>query len=234
MPVFNSSLYLEETIKSVLSQSYKDFQLIIIDDGSTDNSFDIAKEFSKIDKRILLLHQENHGVSIARNNGLKYIKGDILIFIDSDDGLCKNALERIEREMSIKNYDLLVYSWNNCYNDKKEPFLINETNSSLSYVYKSIVGSDFKCGGGFPWNKAWRVHSILQNDGNLPSFDILEFYEDKLWTLKCLDLMKNPKIGYCQEPLYNYYIRTDSLSHANTNARIKQGLYQFLCKTVLA
>ena len=221
MPVFNSGFYLEETIKSILTQSYKDFQLIIIDDGSTDDSYLIAQKFADNDSRILLLHQENQGVSIARNKGLKHVKGNILIFVDSDDRLCEKALEKIEYEMSFHDYDLLIYSWNNIVNEKKEPFIINEKNSSLSYVYKSITRHDFKCGGGFPWNKAWKVSSILLNDDNLLCFDVIEFYEDKLWTLKSLDLMHNPKIGFCAKPLYDYFVRSNSLSHAKTTKRMK-------------
>lgn len=221
MPVYNSGVYLEDTIKSVLTQSYKNLQLIIIDDGSTDDSFQIAKRFAKIDNRILLLHQKNHGVSSARNNGLKYVKGDILIFIDSDDTLCENALERIEYEMSLHNYDLLIYSWNIKSGINTEPFIIKDNISNFNYVYKSIAGDDFKCGGGFPWNKAWKVQSILLNNCNLLSFDFLECYEDKLWILKCLDIIDNPKIGYCKEPLYNYNLRFDSLSHANTKNKMR-------------
>lgn len=221
MPVYNASRYLERSILSVLKQSYKDFQFIIIDDGSTDHSFEICQNYASKDKRILLLHQENQGVSTARNTGLKYVKGEILVFIDADDALCEGALEQIEKEMSAHNYDLFIYSWNIFTDGKKESVIIDEDDSSLNYVYKSIIEDDFKCGGGYPWNKAWRVHSIMMDHGQLPVFDKLELYEDKLWTFKCLDQIDHAKIGYSTKPLYNYYFRSGSLSHANTKSDLK-------------
>jgi glycosyltransferase involved in cell wall biosynthesis len=85
MPAYNASEYLSETIESVLSQTFTNFELLIIDDGSTDNTAEIANHYSHKDRRIKLISQKNQGVSIARNTGIEIAKGEYIAFLDSDD-----------------------------------------------------------------------------------------------------------------------------------------------------
>ena len=85
VPIYNSEKYLKECIDSILNQSFKDFELILIDDGSVDCSGKIADEYARKDERIIVIHQENKGVSVARNNALDIARGDYISFIDSDD-----------------------------------------------------------------------------------------------------------------------------------------------------
>ena len=85
LPAYNASEYLTETINSVLSQTYADFELLVIDDGSTDNTRDIVNDFCQRDSRIRLISQKNQGVSVARNNGIKMARGEYIAFLDSDD-----------------------------------------------------------------------------------------------------------------------------------------------------
>lgn len=94
MPVYNSEKYLEETISSVLGQSYSNFELIIVDDGSTDNSLNIARKFASRDKRVTVIAlAENQGVSVARNEGLKRAKGEFVTGMDSDDVMLPDAIK---------------------------------------------------------------------------------------------------------------------------------------------
>ena len=85
LPAYNASEYLAQTLNSVLSQTYQDFELLVIDDGSTDNTRDIVGEFCQRDSRIRLISQENQGVSVARNSGIKMARGEYSAFLDSDD-----------------------------------------------------------------------------------------------------------------------------------------------------
>ena len=94
-PVYNTSEYLEQFIKSVLCQSYSDFELILVDDGSTDNSLDICNRYAEKDLRIRVLTQNNLGAGPARNNGIKNAYGDYLFFFDSDDWVDSFSLESI-------------------------------------------------------------------------------------------------------------------------------------------
>ncbi len=92
LPAYNASEYLAETIKSVINQTYTDFELLVIDDGSTDDTADIVRDFGKQDSRVRLISQENQGVSVARNTGIKMAQGEFIAFLDADDLWLPNKL----------------------------------------------------------------------------------------------------------------------------------------------
>lgn len=100
VPIYNAELYLLDCIQSIIRQSFTDWELILVDDGSKDNSLDICKGFAKKDSRICVLHQENSGVTAARRLGVEYSRGDFLCFVDSDDTMDKNALEVMVAKMT--------------------------------------------------------------------------------------------------------------------------------------
>lgn len=108
IPVYNTSKYLESCIKSVLCQSYENFELIMIDDGSKDNSYETMEAYAKLDARIHIYKQKNQGVSITRNKGLKYSQGEYITFIDSDDTIEYDFLERLVEPLSKKQFDLVL------------------------------------------------------------------------------------------------------------------------------
>lgn len=92
VPIYNVSKYLSECLYSIQNQSYTDFEVLCVDDGSEDNSADIALKFTEIDKRFKLFQQSNSGVSVARNTGLKHAKGEYICFVDADDKIAPNYL----------------------------------------------------------------------------------------------------------------------------------------------
>lgn len=108
VPVYNcgKGIFFERLVKSILNQTYHDIELLLIDDGSTDNSFDICKSFATVDKRVKCFHKENGGAGSARNWGLDEASGDMIYFSDSDDYLYPDFLETMVREAD--GYDLLV------------------------------------------------------------------------------------------------------------------------------
>ena len=95
MPVFNKGKYIEQAIESVLNQSFKEFEFIIVDDGSTDESREICDKYAKQDYRIRVVHINNAGVSNARNVGLDMARGEYITFIDADDKIKKEYLIKI-------------------------------------------------------------------------------------------------------------------------------------------
>lgn len=97
IPVYNVENYLERCLESVIGQNYHDFEVILINDGGTDKSAEICDRFAKNDNRIRVIHQENRGVSMARNVGISSAKGDYLMFLDSDDYISSDALESLSR-----------------------------------------------------------------------------------------------------------------------------------------
>lgn len=112
MPVYNKELYLEKTLQSILNQTYKNFEIIIVNDGSTDNTKQICDEYAKKDSRISVYHIENGGVSNARNIGLKYVTGEYIQFIDGDDCINQGIFEKYISILESKNYDILFSSYN--------------------------------------------------------------------------------------------------------------------------
>ena len=117
-PVYNVESYLDRSIQSILSQSYRDIELILIDDGSTDGSSSLCDEFAKKDDRVSVVHKENGGVSTARNVGLEIATGEYLTFVDPDDFLAPDTyLANMEYLISHKDVDILQYPYCNYISD---------------------------------------------------------------------------------------------------------------------
>ena len=121
VPIYNSSEYIQRCIDSILSQTLTNFELILINDGSTDNSIDVLKEYESKDSRIIVINKKNEGVSIARNTGIEMAKGEYIMFCDSDDYVhpqwCELLVDAIE-----KNIDsFVVCSYRKVNNDTLEP-----------------------------------------------------------------------------------------------------------------
>ena len=107
IPVYNSGKYLSFCIQSILKQSFKNIEIICIDDGSTDNSFKILKKYARLDYRLLIFHQKNFGPAIARNRGIKICKGKFISFMDSDDFYPNDFTLELMYKNMIKNKVLI-------------------------------------------------------------------------------------------------------------------------------
>lgn len=113
VPIYNTERYLEDCIKSVLSQTFTDWELVLVDDGSTDKSLDICYEMARDDNRIRVVHQKNSGVSKARKTGLEHSNGSFICFVDSDDALQPVALEAYSRIISCSpDIDIILSATN--------------------------------------------------------------------------------------------------------------------------
>lgn len=110
IPCYNGASFIEETIQSVLNQTYRNLELLVVDDGSTDNSAELIKKLAMQDSRVIYLHQKNAGVSNARNTGIKHAKGDILSFLDADDWMYpENIGEKVN--CLVEHDSDMVFSW---------------------------------------------------------------------------------------------------------------------------
>lgn len=215
-PVYNAEQYLPKAIESVNKQSFSDYEWLICDDGSTDGSAELLHKAAENNPRIHVFTQENSGVSKARNTCLGHVSGKYLMFLDADDELADNCLEILHDQMEAERADLCIYGWYIHKDDKLYSYFFEsrETDSSAEDRYQMILTDPFLCGGGYPWNKIWKVSSIQKN-GQIPRFrEDLHHYEDKLWTLELLDILKDPRVIFFNEPLYHYYMRMESLSHS--------------------
>lgn len=120
IPVYNAEKYLYKCIHSVINQTYKDIEIIIINDGSTDSSLLICRKFEKNDSRIRIINKKNEGVSKARNIGIDYAKGKYIAFIDADDYIEKNMIENMFNRITKENADMILCNYTNVNNEEKK------------------------------------------------------------------------------------------------------------------
>lgn len=223
MPAYNNEKDIRNSIKSVIEQTYPNWELIIVNDGSSDNTYSICQEYAKEDKRIKVYTQCNKGPSAARNEALKKISGDLLMFVDADDTLVKNALSILVPYFDNSLIDLCIYSWNeiNLKSKKIHKYLQSEISAKKEDYFRNIgYSSNWNMySGGYPWNKMWRISS-LQHGGMVYFDERVSMLEDRLYALAAIDKIKELKV--INIPLYNYFIRNESASHSKSNEEIVQ------------
>lgn len=143
IPIYNTEDYLEECLNSLLEQNYYNFEMILIDDGSTDKSSDICKKFLT-KTNIFYIKVENKGCSEARNLGIKKAKGKYIIFIDSDDYIEKNILKELCKILKEKNLDLLWFGMNRINGNKKSKIKDNDYLDDRSPTFASVSNKIYK------------------------------------------------------------------------------------------
>ena len=153
IPIYNSNKYLKECLDSIINQTYSNLEIILIDDGSKDNSFDICEEYAKKDKRIILKKKNNEGVSATRNLGIEICTGKYILFIDSDDYCNENMIEKILYN-SQKN-DLIICGYNKIYKNKKVHYIVKNKEKNI----EDMVINDESV-GGYLWNKLFKTSII--------------------------------------------------------------------------
>ena len=141
IPVYNVAAYLAKCIDSVLKQEFKQYEVILIDDGSTDESGTICDKFAEQDKRIVVIHQKNKGLSAARNIGIENAKGEYILFLDSDDYWHdSSALNIIYSRLNVSNADILSFNYIHCtYHNKEE---LAKSFRDIKEAYKCYEKSD--------------------------------------------------------------------------------------------
>lgn len=208
MPVYNSENYLGKCIDSVLSQSFCDFELLLIDDGSTDRSQQVCDGYAQKDNRVKVIRKRNGGVSSARNMGLSAVRGGYLCFFDSDDTLEPNALQLMYETLSNGNYDLVIAGYNRYDEDGTKIFGMSrkevETLSIDSALKEMYYPKDEEY-QGYLWNKMFRS-DIIKNSG-LKFNESIAFNEDRLFITQYI-CNSNREVAYTTTPVYNYVVRT--------------------------
>ena len=137
IPVYNVEAYLKECVDSVLAQTYTDYEIILVDDGATDSSGGICDEYANRDSRIQVIHQENGGLSAARNTGLEHSLGDYIYFLDSDDYIEKETLESLVHCIKAENPDFIFFDGYNFFDGCEEDDNISNFIRTTFYEPKS-------------------------------------------------------------------------------------------------
>lgn len=209
VPVYNAEKYLCQCLDSILNQSFKDFELLLIDDGSKDGSGRICDEYAEKDKRISVWHQENQGVSVARNVGLEHAQGEWIYFPDSDDIVMIDAFSMM---MSIIEEDTYyVMCGYMVYNETGEcTYSISAQHQKIidkdAALMEMFAPTDYRY-NGYLWNKLFKASIIKEN--NLSFVRGIKFNEDRLFNVSYLCHIKG-KVAYTTTPIYKYIERTTS------------------------
>ncbi len=204
VPVYNVADYLEKCLKSLLNQTYKNIQIILIDDGSTDDSGKICDQFRKKDGRIEVYHISNNGVSNARNYGLNHTHGKYIYFVDPDDYLEKEALEIMWNCIKKDSVDLVECSYfkNNWDGKRQEIIHLNSEIASQKGIESLLMWNGYVT--SFCWDKLY----IKEKIGDIRFNTSLKVGEDDLFVFEYL--LRCEKISVLDIPLYNYLIRDNS------------------------
>lgn len=215
IPVYNAEKHLKKCVQSVLGQTEKDIEVILIDDGSKDESLYICQLYEKQDKRVRVIHQENAGVSAARNKGITFAKGEYIGFVDSDDWIDIEMYESMLREAYRTDADVVMCDARTVYEDGK---IQADTITQLSgnqILKKSdftpallleMAGSACRC-----IYKNNRYNDKLQKQNTLLFPLGVKFSEDRIFNLYAFGQAN--KVAYMKEAFYNRYMNKKSAVH---------------------
>lgn len=213
VPIFNVEQYLERCINSIIKQTFQDFELILVDDGSTDKCGKICDEYADTDDRIHVIHQNNGGLSDARNTGLRVSKGDYVVFVDSDDWVSEFFLENLLRVQSITNADIVECSIiRTDSEDIKETGKIAAQYREYSTVDALQLLIKDNLFHQYVWNKLYRKSVIGDT-----FFEKGKTNEDEFWTYQIFSSAN--KIVWMNLPLYYYFQRDNSIMGSTYNLK---------------
>lgn len=217
VPVYNCEKYISNCINSILEQSFKDFELILVDDGSSDRSFEICESFAKKDNRVRAIHQPNSGVSRARNRGLDEAKGEYIGFVDGDDCVDKEMYKRLYKNLADNNADISICGIVNYFLKK---------NGITEKVRQSQVDGFWIFSGEQALKEALQSRLYSVNPVNKlfkkKLFDKLRYPEGKISEdafLIPVVISKAGKVVYDSKPMYYYLRRENSITTSNFSDR---------------
>jgi len=237
-PVYRAERYLEGCIQSVLDQSYQDFQLVLVDDGSPDGSGKICDRFAASDSRIHALHQENQGQISAREAARRFAEAQdrfedsYIVYLDSDDSLKRDALEILDRVILSRQCDMVIYGMDRVSNGKT----VRKFDSKKSYtgvvtdkrvLYKIVFGN-------WAYNSLCRkaVSAKLLAGADYSRYQQVRHGEDLLQSIPCYERCR--KAVFIKEALYNYTVNPASVTHSvryencQINPTVRKAVWDFL------
>lgn len=216
VPIYNIEKYIKRCIESVLSQSFFDFELILVDDGSPDRCGELCDECAKKDERIKVIHKENGGLVSARQAGIRAAVGEYVVHLDGDDALCPDALESAERIIRETDADIVSFSYRCSVNgrigevveDLAEEGLYNKQEIARQIFPKLLSDKNMKHIFYFLWGKAIRRELAAKHQLNVNP--AISLGEDLSCIVPCY--LEAESVYMCRKAVYLYTIRNDSIS----------------------
>ncbi len=212
VPVYNVEKYIHKCVDSIINQTYKNLEIILVDDGSPDNCPKICDEFAKNDKRIKVIHKQNGGLSDARNVGIEVAKGKYITFIDSDDYIETNYVELLYNTINDDKSDISIGSHKVIYDSGK---IIDKSTSERTILNPKEVLKRILYDDGIDlsaWGKLYKLN--LFKDIKYP---VGRLFEDSATTYLLIDKANKISINSCV--IYNYIIRNNSITNSSFNLK---------------
>ena len=239
VPIYNTERYLQETLDCITSQTLKDIEIILINDGSTDNCLNICKKQAEKDSRIKIFSQDNSGVAVARNRGLELASGDYIIFLDSDDIFAPNLLHELYNQALKTSADITIcrekrFSENEKLKEiewyKSDSLIPKEEVFSIANYNKYILNFCIL----WPWDKLYKRSFLQRIKAKYPTERLLEASEDLVFVGETL--VKAESISMVNEYLINHryhHTSLEALRNKYAASKALEKLYLILVKTNL-
>lgn len=226
VPVYNVEKYIRECIQSILNQTMKNIEIIIVNDGSRDNSIEEIIDLVNLNKNIILINKKNGGLSSARNEGLKYATGKYISFVDSDDYIDKNFLKTLYLEAEEHNLDIAFGGNTKLYKNDQEKnsrdvrLFNNQNMSGICFLKKQMKFRDFR---PEVWDDLYSRDFLVKN--NLTFYEGI-LHEDEEFTIQCL--IEANRVRLVDTYGYIYRQREDSIMSNSASLKNLESLYLIL------
>lgn len=217
VPVYNSERYLADCLLSITRQTYRNIEIILLNDGSTDKSLEICNNWAREDKRIKIIDNSNHGVSFTRNLGLQFAQGEFIAFIDSDDQVHATYIEKLVQPLINSNLNLSVCKY---YYVNEDDRIIQEKNGKIQIKNLRNSFFEFCLMGGVlygPWAKMYRKNIIAQHHICFP--EDISNGEDQIFNFLYYKYVDD--FCFITQSLYFYYKRENGLSKTKTKKSLE-------------
>lgn len=204
VPIYNVEKYVKRCVDSIINQTYKNIEIICVDDGTVDNSIQMISSIN--DSRLKIVHKDNGGLSSARNYGLKYATGDFISFVDSDDWVDPDFIMTLIKQFYEYSVDIACIGFDYAYNDHYEKYEYKIKSRVLSCKRALTVLCEGKKITNHVWNKMYKAQlfeNVLFKEGRR--------FED-IYIMHCL-FMKSKAVSVISKDLYHYFMRSDSILH---------------------
>lgn len=211
IPIYNVRSYVKKTIESALNQSEPDIEVILVDDGSTDGSGEICNEYAEMDRRVVVIHKKNGGLSSARNAGTEVASTEYVMYLDGDDYLRQDAVERCLETMKQYPSDFIQFLYQEVREDNEPALSIPIGEIYQAHTSRELFENLYKLGGvaASGATKFMRRELAVQ----IPFENIR--HEDEMWCTRAFQ--KNLTVTYIPDELYYYVMREGSIIHSSFN-----------------
>ncbi|MDM1521195.1 glycosyltransferase family 2 protein [Myroides odoratimimus] len=224
IPIYNVENYLRRCLTSISESRLDNFEVIMVDDGSPDNSVVICQEFEQNDSRFKLFRKKNGGLSDARNFGFLHVDSDFVWFIDSDDFLQENSIDKVWNILNtIGSIDILLFNYSEFFEFSNQRKEIRKFNNEQGILRSDSLIKKYNTYGIQAWTQVYSVDFLKKNQ---LFFEKGYIYEDVLFNLKAYSC--NPNIYVIEDVLYNYVQRDGSIMNSNISDKNIRSLIKIL------